>query len=250
MEEPGTADSRAVRSQGKAASLERADAPSLLAEVSHELRLPIANLKLLVETLIAGAFQDRDAGMRMLARCQEEVERLQNLVLKLLSAEGNVRGLHDPGRCWVALGQRIEYAFDLVRRQAGQRGIELSVQVDPDFKLYANPEQLDQVLINLIENAVKFTGPGGTVTVKAGVKAGIVEVEDTGVGIPESEIPRIFRRFYRVDRSRFPGSTGLGLSIVKHIADLHNAKISVRSKEGSGTTFSLEFPGPDTRQPQ
>jgi two-component system, OmpR family, phosphate regulon sensor histidine kinase PhoR len=220
------------------------DSSTWIAEVSHELRLPIANLRLLIETLLDGAIDDPDAGRRMLNRAQQEVERLQNLVVNLLSVEqvASVRSeIH--GR-WNLLSERAAYAVDTVKRQADEKELRISIDVPPNAMVYANAEQLDQVLLNLMENAVKFTPPGGEIAIKAGDQAGSFSVVDSGIGLAADEIPKIFQRFYRVDRAQSRGSTGLGLSIVKHIVDLHGAKITVDSKEGHGSSFMLEFPGP------
>ncbi len=221
------------------------DESSLLAEVSHELRLPIANLKLLVETLLDGAVNDPEVSRRMLARAQEEVERLGKLVVNLLSAEQVASSMRSCRP--VSLEDRARYCADCLAKESRAKAVEIRLEIQPDFTVYANPEQLDQVLLNLVENAVKFTPAGGTVTIRSGNTPGSFAVIDTGIGMAESEIPKIYQRFYRIDRAQSRGSTGLGLSIVKHIVDLHGAKISVTSREGSGSTFSLEFPGPDGR---
>jgi two-component system phosphate regulon sensor histidine kinase PhoR len=213
-----------------------------IAEVSHELRLPIANIRLLVETLLDGALDDPHMARRMLNRAHEEVDRLQRLVVDLLSVEQV--SSHREVQCqWVLLKARANYAVETTSKLAREKGVEILVLVDDDCRIYANAEHLDQVLLNLVENAVKFTPQGGRVTIKS-LAPGVFSVEDTGIGMPAQEIPKIFARFYRIDRAQSRGSTGLGLSIVKHIADLHGAKISVASTEGMGSTFTLEFPGP------
>ncbi|HEY9869870.1 MAG TPA: HAMP domain-containing sensor histidine kinase, partial [Candidatus Obscuribacterales bacterium] len=151
---------------------------------------------------------------------------------------------HEVTRQWNLLAERAAYAVESVRAQAAAKSVTLSLEVAPGWQVYANQQQLDQVLLNLLENAVKFTAAGGVVCVRSGQVPGSFSVSDTGIGIPEHEIPKIFQRFYRIDRAQSRGSTGLGLSIVKHIADLHGAKINVTSAEGRGSVFSLEFPGP------
>ncbi|MCA9800712.1 MAG: hypothetical protein KC777_01935 [Cyanobacteria bacterium HKST-UBA02] len=214
-----------------------------IAEVSHELRLPIANIKLLVETLLDGALEDRETCQSMLNRTRQEVERLESLVKDLLSIEQVSQPRQDINRKAVLLADAAQYALESVNDLAARKGIGLISEIDEDYTVFANPDQLNQVVLNLVENAVKYTGEGGTVWIRSGTKPGCLEVADNGIGIPRQEIPKIFNRFYRVDRTRLRGSTGLGLSIVKHIADLHGAKISVTSEEGSGSTFHLEFPG-------
>lgn len=220
------------------------DPAALIAEVSHELRLPIANLKLLVETLLDGAAEDPEVRQGMLSRAQQEVERLNKLVTNLLSIEKVAASRHEVACQWNLLAERAAYAVASVKAEAAAKNVALKLEVASGWQVYANQQQLDQVLLNLLENAVKFTPAGGAVCVKSGPAPGSFSVSDTGIGIPEHEIPKIFQRFYRIDRAQSRGSTGLGLSIVKHIADLHGAKINVTSAEGRGSVFSLEFPGP------
>lgn len=219
------------------------DTSRWIAEVSHELRLPIANVSLLVETLLDGGLEDAQVARRMLERAKQECARLQSLVNDLLSVEKLSETREQIPREWVDLAERAQYAVDSTQKLAKAGRVKVKIAVEPGFRVYANAPQIDQILLNLLENAVKFTPEGGIVTIKSGAP-GCFSVSDTGIGMPESEIPKIFARFYRIDRSRSKGSTGLGLSIVKHILDLHDAKINVRSKEGEGSTFSLEFPGP------
>jgi two-component system phosphate regulon sensor histidine kinase PhoR len=214
-----------------------------IAEVSHELRLPIANLKLLIETLLDGALEDQNTARRMLNRAQTEVDRLQRLVVDLLSVE-QTSSSREVQKYWVPLETRSQYAIETTKKQAQEKLIRMHMEIEPGFYIFANPEQLDQVLLNLVENAIKFTPEGGTITIRSGAESGIFSVEDTGIGMAAQEIPKIFQRFYRIDRAKTRGSTGLGLSIVKHIADLHGAKISVTSEEGRGSKFQLEFPPP------
>ncbi|MBU6451327.1 MAG: hypothetical protein KGS72_06090 [Cyanobacteria bacterium REEB67] len=218
------------------------DKDSFIAEVSHELRLPLANIKLLVETLLDGAVEDPFTARRMLGRAKEEVQRLQHLVDDLLSHEKLQAPLFDMRFERVNIHERALYAVETTRELADAKKVKVVMNVPENFVLMADLDQINQVLINLIENAVKFTPEGGTVIIRGGGIPPIIEVEDSGIGIAEVEIPKIFQRFYRIDRGRTRGSTGLGLSIVKHIADLHGAKISVNSKEGHGSRFTLEFP--------
>ncbi len=217
-----------------------------IAEASHELRLPIANLKLLIETLLdGGALEDEATARRMLSRAKTEIDRLQSLVVNLLSVEQSA-SRREVTKLWVPLEARANYAVETTKKQAAEKNIRVDMQIEGGFYIYANPEQLDQVILNLVENAIKFTPEGGVVTVKSGSKPGMFSVEDTGIGMAAQEIPKIFQRFYRVDRAASRGSTGLGLSIVKHIAEVHGAKINVISEEGRGSVFQLEFPSPQS----
>ncbi len=227
-----------------ASSVSREEHDNWIAEVSHELRLPLANIKLLVETLIDGAVEDPITAMRMLNRTKEEVSRLQNLVSDLLSHEKLSGGRSELTQRFsrVNIQKRIEDVIETTAELAEEKGVIVSSDCKPGFELMGDEEQIDQVLINLVENAVKFTPVGGKVVIRAGGPPAFLEVEDSGIGMAATEIPKIFQRFYRVDRSRTRGSTGLGLSIVKHIVDLHGAKIAVTSEEGRGSKFRIDFP--------
>ena len=236
--------SESTKPQAPADELAPKDASNWIAEVSHELRLPIANIRLLVETLLDGALEDPEVSRRMLKRAFSEVERLQMLVRDLLSVEQVSQSRQDLKYQWSDLQERAKYAAESIATMAMAKGVKVDIKVATGFRVYANEEQLDQVLLNLLENAVKFTSAGGCVTVRSGVEPGSFSVTDTGIGIPAPEISKIFQRFYRVDRSQSKGSTGLGLSIVKHIVDLHGARINVESEEGVGSTFFLQFPAP------
>jgi two-component system phosphate regulon sensor histidine kinase PhoR len=220
------------------------DGADWIAEVSHELRLPIANIRLLIETLLNGALEDRVIAEKMLVRALGEIERLQSLVSDLLSVEQLSATRIEVQAEWVLLEEKAKYAIEATSKLAKERGVSVNLKLTPGFRVYANLEQLDQVLLNLLENAIKFTSRGGSVTIAAHDRDGLFSVEDTGIGMPASEIPKIFQRFYRIDRAKTRGSTGLGLSIVKHILDLHGAKINVTSQEGKGSVFLLEFPLP------
>ncbi|MBX3154309.1 hypothetical protein KF728_29425 [Candidatus Obscuribacterales bacterium] len=212
-----------------------------IAEVSHELRLPIANIKLLVETLLDGAHEDPATAVRMLERTRQEVERLEALVADLISIEEVADNRDNVKKRMTPLSDAARYAMESVSKTAAKKNISVKSEIAPGFHVNANPDQLNQVMLNLVENAVKYTPAGGEVVIRSGAR-GSFSVSDTGLGIAASEIPKIFKRFYRVDRTRAPGSTGLGLSIVKHIADMHGAKISVQSEESKGSTFILLFP--------
>ena len=222
----------------------RKDASVIVAEAAHELRLPIANIKLLIETLLDGALDEREVARRMLKRVYQETERLQALVSDLLALEQVSLPHHDLICEWLSLKERTAYAVESIAKQALEKSIKVNLEIEENKLLYANRSQLDQVLINLLENAVKFTNTGGRITVRSLGGPGSFCIEDTGIGMSESEIPKIFSKFYRIDKSTARGGTGLGLSIVKQVLDLHGAKISVRSQEGAGSCFELEFPPP------
>ena len=217
---------------------------SWIAEVSHELRLPIANIKLLVETLLDGALEDKETLIRMLKRTSKEVDRLEGLVKDVLSIEHVTHNQQeDLKREQVYLIDSSVYAMETTADLASKKSIKIRCDVDEEYKIYANKEQLNQVVLNLVENAIKYTPEGGNVRINSGTEPGTLMVSDDGIGIDNKEIPKIFKRFYRVDRTKLRGSTGLGLSIVKHIVDLHGAKITVQSEKKSGSTFIIQFPG-------
>jgi two-component system, OmpR family, phosphate regulon sensor histidine kinase PhoR len=213
-----------------------------IAETCHELRLPIANIRLLVDTLLDGALDDHVAAERMLKRAQQEVERLQLLVNDLLTVEKASPTYGKLACSAINLEERARYASDSLKAMARAKNVQISLAIEPGWLIFANPEQFDQVLLNLLENAVKFTPEGGRVTVRSGTEAGSFAVTDTGIGMKAEHVPKIFRRFYRIDPGHCRGSTGLGLSIVKNICDLHGATISVSSREHEGSTFLLHFP--------
>lgn len=219
------------------------EASFVVAEAAHELRLPIANIKLLVETLLDGALDEREVCKRMLKRVYQEVGRLEALVQDLLALEQVAERRRDLHCEWLLLKERALYALESVRKQAGEKSINIELAIDEKQMIYANQGQLDQVFLNLLENAVKFTGEGGWIKITSSGHGAFV-IEDSGIGMPEAEIPKVFSRFYRIDKSHAKGGTGLGLSIVKQVLDLHGAKISVKSQEGVGSRFELEFPSP------
>ncbi len=214
-----------------------------IAETSHELRLPVANIRLLIETLLNGGLEDEEAARKMVTTAHAEVMRLQSLLTNLLSLEQLSKSRYELPKQWQFLEVSVNTALQSLAQTALEAGITIESDIKPGFRVYANEAQLDEVLLNLLENAIKYTPTGGTVVVVSEGKEGCFSINDTGIGMPALEIPKIFQRFYRIDRARSKGSTGLGLSIVKHILDSHGAKITVQSEEGKGSSFLLEFPG-------
>lgn len=216
------------------------------AEVSHELRLPVANLQLLVESLLDGALDDKETSTHMLKRAYKEIERLQRLVSKLISSEQLTSSFQSLGMEWSLLQDCIDYAMEATKALALEQDVEIIVEVQDTSQIYANKQQLEQVLLNLLENAIKFTNPGGQIRICSGKTNGSFSVSDTGIGMAETEMPKIFERFYRIDKTNNRPGTGLGLSIVKQVLERHDAKITVTSREGEGSCFYLEFPDPST----
>jgi two-component system phosphate regulon sensor histidine kinase PhoR len=215
-----------------------------VANVSHELRTPLASIRAVVETLEAGAIDDPPAAMDFLRRIVGEIDRLTGLVDDLLEL-----GKAQSGRLALKLeplspADLISGGAERLRPQVDRAGLHLVVDVPADLPLVlADREKIEQVLINLIHNAVKFT-PEGTITVAARADGEVlrVSVEDTGVGIPEADLPRVFERFYKTDRARRSEGTGLGLAIAKHVVQAHGGTISVASQPGQGTRFEFTLP--------
>jgi two-component system phosphate regulon sensor histidine kinase PhoR len=214
----------------------------LVANASHELRTPLTAIKGYLETL---EDEDADTQRNFVQIIRRNVDRMSNLVSDLLL----LSRLESPdphlGFEEVHLRSIAEDVIKLVERLARGKSIELKVDIEPGITVNGDSFLLEQMLLNLLDNAVKYTEKG-EVTLRADRENGRVEVQvaDTGVGIPSKHIPRIFERFYRVDkaRSRDLGGTGLGLSIVKHIVQLHKGDISVHSQVGTGTTFTIVLP--------
>jgi two-component system phosphate regulon sensor histidine kinase PhoR len=219
----------------------------LVANVSHELKTPLAAIKGYAETLRLGAIHDTEHNLLFLHRIEEQADRLHELILNMLQ---------------IARLEAGHAAFDMVDRDvrsllencvqqfvatAAAKDVALAVELpDDELIVPSDAEALQTIVNNLIDNALKYTSSGGRVIVRASGTATTVaiQVDDTGIGIPEGELTRIFERFYRVDkaRSRELGGTGLGLSIVKHLAQAHGGVVSVVSELGKGSTFRVELP--------
>ena len=216
-----------------------------VSNLSHELRTPLASLKALAETLQEGALEDPPAARRFVDQIQIEVDALTQMANELLELSKIESGRFSLERSPAAAADLLESAVQRMQVQAERANISLRVECPDDLpKVQVDSQRLEQVLINLIHNAVKFTRPGGEVLLCAeSVPGGVLfAVKDTGVGIPADEISRIFERFYRVDKSRTGRGTGLGLSIARHIVEAHGGKIWAESKEGQGSTFYFSTP--------
>ena len=218
-----------------------------VANVSHELRTPLTSIKGYIEALIDGAKDDPRKSAEFLGIIQKHADQLNALLSDLLQLSTIESGQYQWRRGSVSLPELIEKAVHLLRPLAEKKGQVLSVvPAEGIATLTGDAEKLTEVLINLIDNAVKYTPEGGRITVETRHREGAVEiaVRDSGIGIPPNELPRIFERFYRVDRarSREMGGTGLGLSIVKHIVEAHGGSVSVESQVGKGSRFVVTLP--------
>lgn len=219
-----------------------------VANVSHELRTPLTSIHGFTETLLDGADEDPETRRRFLQIINRETERVTAIINDLLDLSRLESDKLDVNWSVLPLRRLIEETLPLVADIAEQKQISLHVDVDPKIRVWADEALLRQVFINLLDNAVKYTpDSGGRVTVDAQVRNGVVLVNltDTGIGIPPADLPRIFERFYRVDRarSRQLGGTGLGLSIVRHIVERLGGSIHAESEPGKGTRmiFTLRY---------
>ena len=216
-----------------------------ISNVSHELRTPLASLKALTETLQSGALSDPEAGPRFLGRISAEVDALTQMAQELLDLSRIESGQVELILAPLAPKGLVTSAADRMRMQAERAGLKLSIKCEDGLSnIRADKSRLEQVLVNLIHNAVKFTKPGGDISLETESVTGGVRfaVRDSGVGIPAESLTRIFERFYRVDKSRTGSGTGLGLSISKHIIEAHGGKIWAESNEGRGSVFYFVIP--------
>jgi two-component system phosphate regulon sensor histidine kinase PhoR len=216
-----------------------------ISNVSHELRTPLASLRALTETLQDGALDDPKAAHRFIGRIQTEVDALTQMAAELLELTRIESGQLPLEFTSAAPEALIISSADRMRAQAERAGVTVQVECPAGLpKVRADVPRLEQVLVNLIHNSVKFTSPGGHITLSSERDEAFVRfaVHDTGVGIPAEDLLRIFERFFRVDRSRSGGGTGLGLSIARHIVEAHGGRIWAESEEGRGSTFYFTIP--------
>jgi two-component system, OmpR family, phosphate regulon sensor histidine kinase PhoR len=217
-----------------------------LSNVSHELRTPLSVITAYTETLLDGGLDDRDNSLRFLNTIQRNVERMRALVndISELSAieSGAVRLRPEQ----LPLRQVTNDICAGLSLRAAQCGVLLANEVPEGFYVHADHRRLEQILINLVDNAIKFNYPGGRITIAAESDGQhqLIKVCDTGQGIPPEHLPRVFERFYRVDkaRSREVSGTGLGLAIVKHLARAHGGEAYVTSEVGAGSEFIIKLP--------
>ena len=217
-----------------------------LSNVSHELRTPLTSILAFVETLEDGAIKDEENNQRFLGVIRKNAERMRHLIDDILELSFIESGKIEIRTGKISLASLVRDVFTNLSSKARTRKIKLVNAVSEDVFVVADTVRLEQMLTNLIDNAVKFNSEKGSVTVGFEVKDGrnIISISDTGEGISAEHLQRIFERFYRTDRarSRDIGGTGLGLAIVKHLARLHGGEVSVQSVLGKGWTFSIELP--------
>lgn len=235
-----------------------------VSNISHELRTPLASLKALVETLRDGALDDRPAAEHFLDRMDTEVDALTQMVQELLELSRIESGQVGLRLTPTPVSAVVEPPVARLAAQAERKGLTLTVELPSDLPIvWVDVERIQQVVTNLVHNAIKFTPEGGSITVRAAAGTArqipensqrapttvvgdapivVVSVADTGVGIAARDLPRIFERFYKADRARGSGGTGLGLAIARHLVQSHRGAIWVESVEGRGSTFYFALP--------
>jgi two-component system, OmpR family, phosphate regulon sensor histidine kinase PhoR len=219
-----------------------------VANVSHELKTPLAAIRGFAETLRDGALEEPATARRFTDRIVSQCRRLQELLDDLLTLsrlEGVAPALE---REPVALGAVVHRAVELISAVAREKRVEIAIETgeEPLPPVLGDPDGLERLVLNLLDNAIKYNRPDGRITLRLSRSDGeaVLEVTDTGIGIPPESIPRLFERFYRVDkgRAREEGGTGLGLAIVKHVAQTHGGQVEVESRVGHGSTFRVRLP--------
>lgn len=218
-----------------------------VANVSHELRTPLSLIKGYVETLIDGAKDDQAVATRFLQTIEKHADRLTYLIEDLLTISRLESGQIVMNLQRVELHPIAARVMDDLQSRAGEKNVRLVNELPPELFVHADSDRIQQVLFNLVDNAIKYGRAEGSVTMRAratGEKMVEIGVEDNGPGIPPEATERVFERFYRVDRarSREQGGTGLGLSIVKHIVQSHGGEVWVESELGKGSRFYFTLP--------
>jgi len=223
----------------------------LVGNLSHEFRTPLAGIKAMVETLQDGAINDQTATSDFLDRIETEVDRLVQLVAELTELSRIETGKDELKLEQVNINLLIEEVIAHLKPQAERQNLSLNKKLASDLPaIQADKERIRQVIVNLMHNAIKFNRPGGSILTATEISKDsvLVEISDTGIGITGKDLPRIFERFYKTDKSRAGQGSGMGLAIAKHIVEAHGGEIKVRSEEGKSSTFSFNLPV--TQSPQ
>lgn len=235
-----------LRDVTRQAHLERVRT-DFVANLSHELRTPLTAVRASAETLLDGALEDPGAARRFLESIRRNALRLETLLGDVSDLARIEAGAEDLDFRQFDARTPVEHALELFRAEAAGAGVTLSPQLPTEpLPLVSDPDRVESILVNLVQNAVRYTPKGGAVSVGVEVSGrGVAyRVADTGIGIPPRDLPRVTERFYRVDpgRSRAQGGTGLGLSIVKHLVDLLRGELRLQSEHGKGTTATVFLP--------
>lgn len=216
-----------------------------LANVSHELRTPIFAIQGFIETLLNGAVHDKKVNINFLEKANQHTINLSSLLNDLIDISMIESGEMRMSYRYFEIYPYLENIIHELKPAANEKGISLEyIHQNEKLELFGDKKKLRQVFINLIQNAIKYTENGKVeVIVEEEKKHGLIKIRDTGIGIPQEDLNRIFERFYRVDkaRSRAVGGTGLGLAIVKHIIEAHGSKIEVKSRQQEGSEFSFRL---------
>ena len=217
----------------------------LIGNISHEFRTPLAGIKAMVETLTGGAMDDKVAAKDFLTRIDSEVDRLTQLVEELTELSRIETGKAELKKEPIDLNKLVEEVIAQLSPQAERQQLSISREFATNLpSVLADKGRVRQVITNLVHNAIKFTPAGGRITITSRALEGsvVVHIADTGIGIPEEDLPRVFERFYKGDKARAGGGTGMGLAIAKHVIQAHGGTIWVRSEEGKGSTFAFSLP--------
>lgn len=218
-----------------------------VANVSHELRTPLTAIKGYLETVLDETGLESDTHRRFLEIANSHAERMGRLIDDLLNLSDIETGKVVLDPIPISLGTFVQDVSAMFEKDAAKKDVKLVNHVPPDLSVQADRDRLSQILVNLVDNAVKYTPKGGTVSflaAKTDANQIRIAVRDTGQGIPPNDLPRITERFYRVDkaRARVEGGTGLGLAIVKHLVQLHGGTLHIESEYGKGTTIEFLLP--------
>jgi two-component system phosphate regulon sensor histidine kinase PhoR len=217
-----------------------------VANVSHELRTPLTSIKAFVETLLDARLEDRENSLKFLEIVRKHADRMSALIDDLTDLSLIETGSISLRPQDVEIGELAAEVTANLEPKLASAKVEARVEVPKGLRVRADRMRMEQVLVNLVDNAIKFNRPGGHVRISGAIEDGrtVVTVEDSGVGIPADSAEKVFHRFYRVDkgRSKELGGTGLGLSIVKHLMRLHGGQVRLESELGQGSKFILEFP--------
>jgi two-component system phosphate regulon sensor histidine kinase PhoR len=217
----------------------------LVGNISHELRTPLTTIKAVIETLKDGAVEDRELTRNFLTSVDSEVDRMTQIVAELTELSRIESGKAELKLERVDLNTLAREAIAQLNPFATRRGVTVSLEPAPKLPpVTADKERVRQVITNLLHNALKFTPPKGKVTVATGLKgdSATLSISDTGIGISGEDLPHVFERFYKADKARSGGGTGMGLAIAKHIVQAHGGTIRAQSEPGKGSTFSFSLP--------
>lgn len=217
----------------------------LIGNISHEFRTPLASIKAMVETLDSGAIDDKEAARDFLGKIDDEIARLTQIVAELTQLSRIETGKAELNLESVDFNQLINEVITQLYPQIMRQQLNIKKKLFTDMPLVKlDRTRIRQTLINLTHNAIKFTHPGGQITVTTRLQNDTIvsDITDTGIGIAQSDLPRIFERFYKADQARSGGGTGMGLAIAKHVVEAHGGSIRVESEEGRGSTFTLSLP--------